>query len=134
MLRPLDGAPPEAVAELRLIHPPPLLQRGGNKPLAGMERRFFRGGFEFQVPGADILACVASVDPAFESPRHIPRNRPTVFDRKVGKAEVRINNVRFDDRTGRARLDAERARAAPVLGRDVGIEVERREDFSEEDP
>src|SRR5205085_489912 len=88
------------------------------------------------VPGANVLADVAAVEPAFEVARNfVGQLRLAQFDCGVRDAARGVEQVRLDDCAGRARLDAKRARAAVVFdARVVRLQLDVEDEFAEEDP
>ena len=66
------------------------------------------------VPGADILADVASENLPAQMRAQLLRNGAALFDREIGNAEARVHLVGGDQRSGRTRIEAARATAATV--------------------
>ena len=64
------------------------------------------------VPRAHLLADVAAEDPVADSPAAARAGSRRELDREVRDAEPRVDLVGRDDRAGRARVEAARARAA----------------------
>jgi len=86
------------------------------------------------VPGANFEAVVAAEDARAHRGTEFDGDAAFQLDREVGDAEPRIEFERRGDGARRARRDAARARAAAVaLGR-VGLQLQRGEDFGEEEP
>src|ERR1043165_6369319 len=88
------------------------------------------------IPGANVLANVAAVEPALSIFCNFTWNRRSAqLNRRVRDATVRVNDVRLDDCIGRAGFDAERASSAMVLHLlRVAIRLKAQEQFPEEDP
>ena len=86
------------------------------------------------VPRAHRQAIVAAVDAVPHRLAILVRDRTRMLDRQIGNAGPRIDPPRRDDRPGRAGCDAPRAAPAMLLGRSVGLELERGHDDPEEQP
>ncbi len=91
------------------------------------------------IPGANVLANIATEDVTAHRFAQSFRNAATKFDGQVGDAEARIHHVRIHERTGGAGIDAFGARAAEVgrgqLGRtECGWNIESRQNHAEKKP
>ena len=86
------------------------------------------------VPGADVLADVAAEDVRADAGAMLLRNRAAQLDREVGDAERRVEPLPGHDGRGRAGVDAARAGAAAVGRRRVRRDVERHQQFAQEEP
>src|SRR5439155_13119169 len=85
------------------------------------------------VPGTHVLA---DVTPVHARAQVVPE---AVWDRMwrlrpVGEAETGAEHARLDDRVGRARVDAQPARAAVLLERPARLDVDLRYQRSQYDP
>src|SRR5262249_38616656 len=86
--------------EIDLVPGPARLPRG----IVGSRRA--------RVPRTDFLAAVAPIDVRADRLPLLAGQIAAQLDREVGNAPRRVEYARRDDRVGRARLQAQRARAA----------------------
>ena len=98
-----------------------------------------RGHRRAPIPRANVLADVAPEDVPPDRFAQLRRNRSAEFDGQIRDATPRVENVRLDDRAGRARVDTQAAVAAQVRDRRVGganrsRQVQRGDDHAEEKP
>ncbi len=68
----------------------------------------------FAVPGADVLADVAAIDPAVKLRRGRIGHHPAMLDRPVTDAAPGVELVRSYERFGRTSVEAARARSAVI--------------------
>ena len=68
------------------------------------------------------------------SPRGTLRGSPLVLDGQVGQAARRVEHTGLDERAGRARRQAQRARSTLIEHRLAGLEIEVGDDLGQEDP
>src|SRR5207248_10183964 len=87
-----------------------------------------------RVPWADFLTYVAAVHAGPDSRVQGIGNRAAELNREVRHAARRIEYAGSDQRLRRARLEAQRARAASIERRRVGVERQAAQDFTEEQP
>ena len=59
---------------------------------------------------------------------------PLQLNGQIREATRGIEDVRFDQRTGWARVETQGAVAALIEGRTIGVQRQTAEDFREEDP
>src|SRR5437867_713730 len=93
-----------------------------------------RDRLRLPVPGADLLADIATEHPVSDV-RPLPgRDAAADLDRQVRDAARRIDQVRLRDRPRRAGVETGGARAAAVGHRIVGREIEIGQHLAEEQP
>jgi len=103
-------------------------------PFVARQEAGFAGGLGETVPGADVEAFVAAVDPVADKRAQIFRNGALELNGQVGDAAAGVELVGRGDRPGRAGRDAAHARSAVVPLRRVGLEFQRGDDFAQEQP
>src|SRR5262245_22497109 len=86
------------------------------------------------VVGADILADVAAVHVVAKRGVKLLGDRTFQLNRQIRETACRIELAGLDERSGRACLEASRARTALVDAGRVGIERKCADDFREEQP
>jgi len=104
--------------------------------MPGSEMGIFGGG-RASVPGTDILADVTAEDVPSQPGPAIGWDFPAQLDRQIRDAEPRVDGVSAGSRNDgvrRARFDAARASPAAIGRGSVRLQLERGENFSQEDP
>src|ERR1017187_1471604 len=133
-----DRAAPEHLAELLFGQRGQILQRW--REVRGGEGRFPSRG-RAAVPRTHILADIAAKNVASDGGPRLFGRRAAQLDGEVRNAQPRIERPRGalhqscgHDGLRRARLDAERTRAATVRWRLVRLQVERKQQLAQKEP
>src|SRR5205823_11528146 len=87
-----------------------------------------------RIPRTHFLADVAAVYVRADGGTHCLGDVAAQLDREIRDAAIRVEDARRDDRTGRTRLEAQRARAAAIERREVDLERQTANDHAEENP
>lgn len=85
----------------------------------------------------DIETIVAAENPIADTPSQLLRKRglaASKFNREVRNASPGIHDIGLGDRTCRTGLDAKRATAAQIGSGLVRIELQGRQNFSQQEP
>ena len=93
--------------------------------------------FTSEVERTDIQAIVASEDLVSHTRLQVlrdDRGLAAQFDREVGNAACGVDDVRLGDGPRRTGLNTERAAPAQIGCRLIGFEIQRRQDFPEQQP
>ena len=129
-----DGTVFERGGEGLLVHLRQSQQRRGTGERGRLEAGF--GGWSgLDVVGADVQAIVAAENPVAQlSPEVLGDRRfgAAQFDGQVGDAASGIDDVWLGDRAGRTGLDAERAASAEIGSRLIRLQLQGRQNFSQE--
>src|SRR5690554_4367253 len=131
--RALDRGAGEEGAKARIIKPHQLRKQWCLQFLSGMKGAFARGLREL-VPGADGKTIIATVNPVAHRLAKLARDMPFFLDGEIGDAAPRIEFVRRGERPCRASIKAAMTRAAMIVMRRIGRDVERGEDRTEKEP
>ena len=86
------------------------------------------------IPRAHVLADVASKKMMANPFPFLFGDIPAQFNGRVGNAFSAVENIRLDDRAGRARIDASRTTAAAVGNRRVVRQFQIGQDAAKEQP
>jgi len=86
------------------------------------------------IVGTDLLADVTPIDMRADRFQVFHGQRPSRFDRQVRNAPVRIEDAGLDERARRAGLQAPGAASTLLQSLHVGLEAERADNLSEEEP
>src|SRR5258708_2033732 len=126
---PTDGRSAKSLAELFRAHFGEPLERWIYQLRTRLE--FRRGGYwSFTVPGADVLADVASENVLANARPQFLGNRSTFLNREIGNALGGIELVGSDEGVGRTSFDTAGAGATAVGSRQVRRKFERSQDHT----
>src|SRR5216684_6273864 len=132
-LCPADGRSAKYFAELFRAHFSKPIKRRIDQLGSRLELR--RSGCRsLTVPGADILADVASKNILADACPQLLGNRSPLLDREIGNALGGIEFIGTDKSVGRTSLDTAGAAPTAVGSRQIRCKFERRQDHAQEKP
>src|SRR5690242_13861001 len=91
-------------------------------------RRSCRSIPRFVVPGADVLADVATKNMMAERRPQLLRDAAAFFNGEISDAAARIELAGSDKRLRRTRIEAARTASASVRSREIGRQLQRCQD------
>ena len=113
-----------------------VVQAGTQRRGVGLKRRF-RRWFRPEIERTDVQTVVASEDVVSHTGRQIHWHiaaRASELYRQIRNAACCIDDIRFHNGIGRARLDAQRARPAQIRRGNIRWQLEGGQDLPEHQP
>ena len=90
-----------------------------------------------QVEWTDVQAVVADEDAVIQLSGEFvgdERSFTTQLDSQIGNTKSSVDDIGFDDGTGGASLNTEGAASAQICGRLIFFQIQRRQNFPEQEP